>query len=291
MKRFLGILVLGLLLTQFQYQTLKANHGITFMDGISMAAVVYDGEDLLKAQIIKTPMYADGCWSIPLGIPLDSDIIVRVKLEFSDDGFVNNTTFINTRVNERWTRNIFRVLAQSAIRAIILCEPRYGGYFDTPPTKHLWLNLDWRKAQEAKEKKAQTKQLAKAEEERKKQAYDNSPEGQLYNAYVHYMLIKSLYESRKGYVIQYLTSEQMLDARSKIKEIEDTIVKENKIDENEIWHKAEKYYVAEWDSTIDSVKASGEYTEYLSSTVKNRLIALSKNHKKVTGGTRIEKDF
>ena len=290
MKRFLGILVLGLLLTQFQYQTLKANHGITFMDGISMAAVVYDGEDLLKAQIIKTCMY-EGGWSIPLGLPLDADIIVRVKLEFDQDkGFVNHATLINPRVNERWTRNIFRVLASSAMRAIMLCQPR-NGYFDTVPTKHLWLNLNWRKAQEAKEKKAQTKQLAKAEEERKKQAYDNSPEGQLHNAYVYYMVIKGFYESRKGYVMQYLTSEQMLDARSKTKEIEDTIVKENKIDENEIWHKAEKYYVAEWGSTIDSVKASGEYTEYLSSTVKNRLIALSKNHKKVTGGTRIEKDF
>ena len=72
MKRFLGILALGLLLTQFQYQTLKArNHEI--MDGISMAAVVYDGEDLLKAQIIKTQMYAyKGCWTIPLAVK-DSD--------------------------------------------------------------------------------------------------------------------------------------------------------------------------------------------------------------------------
>ena len=143
MKRFLGILVLGLLLTQFQYQTLKANHGITFMDGISMAAVVYDGEDLLKAQIIKTCMY-EGGWSIPLGLPLDADIIVRVKLEFDQDkGFVNHATLINPRVNERWTRNIFRVLASSAMRAIMLCQPR-NGYFDTVPTKHLWLNLNWR---------------------------------------------------------------------------------------------------------------------------------------------------
>ena len=122
MKRFLGILVLGLLLTQFQYQTIKADLN-KIMDGIGMAAVVYDGEDLLKAQIIKTCMY-EGGWSIPLGLPLDADIIVRVKLEFDQDkGFVNHATLINPRVNERWTRNIFRVLAQSAIRAIILCEP------------------------------------------------------------------------------------------------------------------------------------------------------------------------
>ena len=164
MKKLLGILVLGLLLTQFQYQTLKArNHEI--IDGISMAAVVYDGEDLVKAQVIKTCLYDMGGWIIPLylhningdtlegtdrdgkygGLPLDQNIIVRVKLEFSDDGFVNNATFINTRVNERWTRHIFVLLASSASRAIILCQPR-NGYFDTVPTKHLWLNLNWRKA-------------------------------------------------------------------------------------------------------------------------------------------------
>jgi len=161
MKRFLGIVVLGLLLTQFQYQTLKATH---VMDGISMAAVVYDGEDLLKAQIIKTCLYDMGGWIIPLylhningdtlegtdrdgkygGLPLDQNIIVRVKLEFNDKGFVNKATFINTRVNERWTRHIFVLLASSADRAIIMCQPR-NGYFDTAPT-HLWLNLNWRKA-------------------------------------------------------------------------------------------------------------------------------------------------
>ena len=164
MKKLLGILVLGLLLTQFQYQTLKAsNHEI--MNGVDMAAVVYDGEDLLKAQIIKTCLYDEGGWVIPLylhningdpqrgnnrdgkygGLPLDQNIIVRVKLEFNQDtGFVNHATFINTRVNERWTRHIFVLLASSADLAIIMCQPR-NGYFDTAP-KHLWLNLNWRKA-------------------------------------------------------------------------------------------------------------------------------------------------
>ena len=163
-KKLLGIFVLGLLLTQLQYQTLKAsNHEI--MNGVEMAAVVYDGEDLVKAQIIKTCLYDEGGWTIPLylhningdtlegtnrdgkygGLPLDQNIIVRVKLEFNQDtGFVNKATMINTRVNERWTRHIFVLLASSALRAIVLCQPR-NGYFDTAPT-HLWLNLNWRKA-------------------------------------------------------------------------------------------------------------------------------------------------
>ena len=65
MKKLLGILALGLLLTQLQYQTLKAsNHEI--MNGVEMAAVVYDGEDLVKAQVIKTCLYDMGGWIIPL---------------------------------------------------------------------------------------------------------------------------------------------------------------------------------------------------------------------------------
>ena len=128
--------------------------------------------------------------------------------------------------------------------------------------------------------------------EQAEEAYNNSPEVQLYNAYVDYMLIRDFYESRKGHLVQYLTSDQYSNAKSKVKEIEDTIVEKNKIDPDAIWNKAEKYYVAKWGSTIDRVKATGEYNEeYLARTVKNHLIYLSNIHKKVTGGTKIEKDF
>ena len=124
MKRFLGILVLGLLLAQFQHQTIKADDGL-------------DEEDLLTAQIFS-------CWSIPLGLPYDEDLVVKIKLELNQDGTIKKAEILDSdRMNEVG-QGFYKVLAESALRAIRLCEPRYGGYFDTVPTKHLWLNLNWR---------------------------------------------------------------------------------------------------------------------------------------------------
>ena len=56
------------------------------------------------------------------------------------------------------------------------------------------------------------------------------------------MRIKAYHEARKGYAIVYVTSKQMLDSKSKVKEIEDTIVAKNKIDSDAIWKKAVKAY-------------------------------------------------
>ena len=267
MKRFLGILVLGLLLAQFQHQTIKADDGL-------------GQEDLLK---LKAQIH--GCWSLPLGLPYDQDLEVRLKLTLNTDGNVLATEILNPGQSYK------KVLGESLLRAIRNCQPLIVPTTGYEKWKVLQLNLDAKEAIERWEEEAQKEAEKKARAEQAEEAYNNSPEVQLHKAYVYYMLIKDFYESRKGYVIQYLTSDQMLDARSKIKEIQDTIVKENKIDENEIWNKAEKYYVAEWGSTIDSIKASGKYTENLADIAKHHLIYLSNIHKKVTGGTKIEKDF
>ena len=81
------------------------------------------------------------------------------------------------------------------------------------------------------EQKLEAKREAKRKKEyEEKEAYDNSPEGQLHNAYLSYLLIKGYYESRKGYEMVYVTSKQMSDSKSKVKEIEETIVAKNKID-------------------------------------------------------------
>ena len=91
----------------------------------------------LEAQI-------SACWSIPLGLPLDEDLVVKIKLELNQDGSIKKLTILDSdRMNEVG-QGFYKVLAESALRAIRLCEPRYGGYFDTVPTKHLWLNLNWR---------------------------------------------------------------------------------------------------------------------------------------------------
>ena len=269
MKKLLGIVVLGLLLAQFQHQTIKADDGL-------------GQEDLLK---LKAQIY--GCWGLPLGLPMDEDLVVRLKLTLKPDGNVLESEILD---DPPW-KGFYKVLMESLLHAIRNCQPLIVPTTGYEKWKVLQLNLDARKVIERWKEEAQKEAEKKAQAEQAEEAYNNSPEVQLHKAYVYYMLIKDFYESRKGYVIQYLTSDQMLDARSKIKEIQDTIVKENKIDENEIWNKAEKYYVAEWGSTIDSIKASGKYTENLADRAKHHLIYLSNIHKKVTGGTKIEKDF
>ena len=62
MKKLLGILVLALLLAQFQHQTIKVDDGL-------------DEEDLLK---LKAQIH--GCWRLPFGLPMDEDLEVRIKL-------------------------------------------------------------------------------------------------------------------------------------------------------------------------------------------------------------------
>jgi len=271
MKKFLAILVLGLLLAQFQHQTIKADDGL-------------GQEDLLK---LKAQIY--GCWSLPMGLPYDKDLEVRIKLTLKTDGNVLATQILNPGQSYK------KILGESLLSAIRNCQPLIVPTTGYEKWKVLELNFDPKTmlmTEEEIQKEAQKKAQEKAQAEQAEEAYNNSPEVQLYNAYVDYMLIRDFYESRKGHLVQYLTSDQYSNAKSKVKEIEDTIVEKNKIDPDAIWNKAEKYYVAKWGSTIDRVKATGEYNEeYLARTVKNHLIYLSNIHKKVTGGTKIEKDF
>ena len=138
------------------------------------------------------------------------------------------------------------------------------------------------------------KQKLKAKREKKykeQQDFNNSPEGQLYNAYLSYMRIKGYYAARKGYAIVFVTSIQMSDAKSKIKEIEDTIVAKNKIDSDAIWKKAVEYYKDNEKGWMDGIISSGTYSKHLSENADSNLFAVTSIHSDVTGGTKIEKDF
>jgi hypothetical protein len=151
------------------------------------------------------------------------------------------------------------------------------------------------KAEEKREaeerRKQEEKRLAQEKEFKKQEAYNNSPEGQLHNAYLSYLRIKGFYAARKGYAIVFVTSIQMSDARSKVKEIENTIVKKNKIDSETIWNKAVKIYEDKEKESMDGIISSGTYSKYLSDAANSNLFALTSIHSDVTGGTKIEKDF
>ena len=71
-------------------------------------------EDALKAQLFA-------CWSIPLGIPFSKDLLVRVKLKLKPDGSIIKTEVLDRA--KMGKSNFYRVLAESVIRAVRICDP------------------------------------------------------------------------------------------------------------------------------------------------------------------------
>ena len=73
-------------------------------------------EDALKAQIF-------GCWSIPLGLPFDENLLVRIKLNLKPDGTVTKTEILDHARMNKPDQGFYKVLAESALRAVRLCQP------------------------------------------------------------------------------------------------------------------------------------------------------------------------
>ena len=73
-------------------------------------------EDALKAQIF-------GCWSIPLGLPLSEDLLVRIKLQLKPDGTIEKMEMLDHVKMNTPGKEKFRTLADSVRRAIQLCNP------------------------------------------------------------------------------------------------------------------------------------------------------------------------
>ena len=94
-------------------------------------------EDALKAQIF-------GCWSIPLGLPYNENLLVRIKLKLKPDGSVIKSEILDhTRMNKPG-QGFYKVLAESALRAIHLCQPLRVPTTGYERWKDLQLNFDAR---------------------------------------------------------------------------------------------------------------------------------------------------
>ena len=73
-------------------------------------------EDALRAQIF-------GCWSVPLGLPYDKNLLVRIKLKLKPDGTVLKSEILDhVRMNTPG-QSFYRNLAESALRAVRICQP------------------------------------------------------------------------------------------------------------------------------------------------------------------------
>ena len=102
----------------------------SFATGLSLSE-----EDALRAQIF-------GCWSIPLGLPYDQDLLVRIKLQLKKDGTIMKSEILDHERMNRPGQKFYKVLAESALRAVRLCQP-----LKVPPTgydkwKDLQLNFN-----------------------------------------------------------------------------------------------------------------------------------------------------
>ena len=92
-------------------------------------------EDALKAQIF-------GCWSIPLGLPFNENLLVRIKLELNPDGSIINTEILDHARMNKPGQSFYKVLAESALRAVKLCQPLRVPTTGYERWKNLQLNFD-----------------------------------------------------------------------------------------------------------------------------------------------------
>ena len=100
-----------------------------------VSALTLSEEDALKAQIF-------GCWSIPLGLPYNENLLVRIKLQLKPDGTVIRSEILDhTRMNKPG-QGFYKVLAESALRAVRLCQPLRVPTTGYERWKDLQLNFD-----------------------------------------------------------------------------------------------------------------------------------------------------
>ena len=94
-------------------------------------------EDALKAQIF-------GCWSIPLGLPYNENLLVRIKLQLKPDGSIIRSEILDHARMNKPGQGFYKVLAESALRAIKLCQPLRVPSTGYEKWKDLQLNFDAR---------------------------------------------------------------------------------------------------------------------------------------------------
>ena len=108
----------------------QSNVKNSFATGLTLSE-----EDALRAQIF-------GCWSVPLGLPYNENLLVRVKLELKKDGTITKSEILDHERMNKPGQKFYKILAESALRAVRLCQPLHF-----PPTgfdkwKNIQLNFD-----------------------------------------------------------------------------------------------------------------------------------------------------
>ena len=104
---------------------------------VNAVGLTLSEEDALKAQIF-------GCWSIPLGLPYNQNLLVRIKLQLKPDGTVIKSEILDHARMNKPGQGFYKVLAESALRAVKLCQPLKVPTTGYERWKELQLNFDAR---------------------------------------------------------------------------------------------------------------------------------------------------
>ena len=104
---------------------------------LNNSVITLSEEDNLKAQI-------SGCWSIPLGLPYNENLLVRIKLELKPDGTISKIEILDHDRMNQPGQGFYKVLVESVLRAIKLCEPLKVPADGYERWKELYLNFDAR---------------------------------------------------------------------------------------------------------------------------------------------------
>ena len=120
-------------------ETTKKSNKITQSEvpRMNLSALTLNEEDALNAQIF-------GCWSIPLGLPYYENLRVRIKLKLKPDGSVIKTEILDHARMNKPGQGFYKVLAESALRAVQLCQPLRVPTTGYERWKDLQLNFDAR---------------------------------------------------------------------------------------------------------------------------------------------------
>ena len=108
----------------------QSNVKNSFAKGLTLSE-----EDALRAQIF-------GCWTVPLGLPYDDDLLVRIKLELKQDGTISKSEIIDHERMNRPGQKFYKVLAESALRAVRICQPLRVPQTGYEKWKTIQLNFD-----------------------------------------------------------------------------------------------------------------------------------------------------
>ena len=102
-------------------------------------------QEIERLKKLEAQIY--GCWSIPLGLPLDEDLVVKIKLELNQDGTILRSEISDhgkNRLNYEAGQGFYSVLVESLLRAIRLCQPLIVPTTGYERWKDLQLNFDAR---------------------------------------------------------------------------------------------------------------------------------------------------